>query len=967
MEELDRLLQAAANQYKQLNEFGQRAANLRNHPKKKRTCAEGRAAAVPEATVATGVAASAAGSGSGGSAAAAAPEAPRATARRLGLLGAAFNMFFSNTATSTRLGNVLDEVPRDGWELMGSAATLTKRSEHSATGEGFVRTLTDPLVIWADLNVSYQQMIKAGPPIKLGGVVVEPDVEVTCDAGKGSLTGHGIAWVGFAPRLCLEAVGAVPWRTRCGLQLEIAVANGEWWRRELESPKEFPCRPRTQEAANPGSNAGREKQGSRQRSEEELMEHAQEVYEEVMMNPELGPEALYLARQNLCAIARAKRGGAKSRATQELEPTKEMNFIGDQMITQNSQRQEAEITLAELRAQRVAKVEEAAPGVEGQACEGAALCRGGAPGAGDYEGLGKHMGTASVEMRFGVADVMADADATADPAVAAQVQARKWGGIWQDPADSREGIIAQLGLTKGRASDAQFYSVDVDMLKGALAATSPSKSLQRGSGGPRNVGALLQSCVASERSGCQSVKSPCCDVELRALRVAALRGDVWLPRWAWDWACEIQQWILDVGCCASGWACCNSSRARGRVSRARSSIRCKLSPLDQQKWMAVRGPVGAVVAALMGVWWIPTAVARLHRPGGDRMEAPGLQASEGRALVETGCFQELLGDIAADLPRGLWAAAAERECGDNLEEDGDPWPIVMEQKRSERMGWADLDDADLDALPGAAGGASSSWEPTSDDEFEDGGYHERLASLYSWHARAGSTKLGLLRCPPPPGAAEAPCGASSRVPHALPRNLRQLPRQQFAPPPGPATMPPTYAPSVETARPCPPPRGAPDSGAAAIAHLSMPPPPPAEAPRVPLQAPQGCFGAVPPHAACKEQVRRHSSSVSTRTPSRDPLSSDSDEGESNFPVSRCGSGSQESCSSGCPGPQGAGAPRPEDSFPLCSSVHQGPDEGRLGGGRGDGDGAADPEAVQSDHVPRRGLPPPRALRLHPGC
>ena len=71
------------------------------------------------------------------------------------------------------------------------------------------------------------------------------------------------------------------------------------------------------------------------------------------------------------------------------------------------------------------------------------------------------------------------------------------------------------------------------------------------------------------------------------------------------------------------------------------------------------------------------------------MEMWELPTSEDGIFVDSGCFQELLDDFEADLRRDLWTEAAKHDHGDNLQEGGDLWPIVMEQRRLERKGMID--------------------------------------------------------------------------------------------------------------------------------------------------------------------------------------------------------------------------------------------------------------------------------------
>ena len=56
-----------------------------------------------------------------------------------------------------------------------------------------ISSITDPWIIMADWNLTPAAVEKSGLPRRLGGKVIRPNVEVTCDKGKGSLIDFALA------------------------------------------------------------------------------------------------------------------------------------------------------------------------------------------------------------------------------------------------------------------------------------------------------------------------------------------------------------------------------------------------------------------------------------------------------------------------------------------------------------------------------------------------------------------------------------------------------------------------------------------------------------------------------------------------------------------------------------------------------------------------------------------------------
>eukprot|EP00959_Pyramimonas_sp_CCMP1952_P141371 2958974-Pyramimonas_sp.AAC.1 len=76
----------------------------------------------------------------------------------------------------------------------------------------------------ADWNLTPLAVEKSGLPQRLGGKVIRPSVEVTCDKGKGSLIDSAVAREDISAGIRIEAVAAVQWRTRtlgCGSYCQV--------------------------------------------------------------------------------------------------------------------------------------------------------------------------------------------------------------------------------------------------------------------------------------------------------------------------------------------------------------------------------------------------------------------------------------------------------------------------------------------------------------------------------------------------------------------------------------------------------------------------------------------------------------------------------------------------------------------------------------------------------------------------
>ncbi|CAK0798664.1 unnamed protein product, partial [Prorocentrum cordatum] len=139
--------------------------------------------------------------------------------------------------------------------------------------------LADTWVILADWNVPFEDIAKTGFVQQIGGALIKPNVEVTCDKGKGSLIDYGITRTDFVDKVKLQAVRKVPWRTHCGLTLTLDGASRPWWHRIIVLPKELATPAKPKKKADPNSQRSRKRQEERQRAEERLEPHLREAFQ----------------------------------------------------------------------------------------------------------------------------------------------------------------------------------------------------------------------------------------------------------------------------------------------------------------------------------------------------------------------------------------------------------------------------------------------------------------------------------------------------------------------------------------------------------------------------------------------------------------------------------------------------------------------------------------------------------------
>ncbi|CAK0883354.1 unnamed protein product, partial [Prorocentrum cordatum] len=83
----------------------------------------------------------------------------------------------------------------NGWKMAGAAAVPAKR---------FVKAPVGPWVTLADWKAPCEDIAKTGFAQQIGGAFIKPDVEVTCDAGNGSLRDYGITRTDFIDKVKLQ-------------------------------------------------------------------------------------------------------------------------------------------------------------------------------------------------------------------------------------------------------------------------------------------------------------------------------------------------------------------------------------------------------------------------------------------------------------------------------------------------------------------------------------------------------------------------------------------------------------------------------------------------------------------------------------------------------------------------------------------------------------------------------------------
>ena len=98
--------------------------------------------------------------------------------------------FYGFTAVNlhTRAGNL---VLITAYWLPGEGIHGVNR-ERVRTFAGFVKALADPWVILADWNIPVMEFQKTGFLQQIGGALIKPGVEITCDKGKGSMIDYGV-------------------------------------------------------------------------------------------------------------------------------------------------------------------------------------------------------------------------------------------------------------------------------------------------------------------------------------------------------------------------------------------------------------------------------------------------------------------------------------------------------------------------------------------------------------------------------------------------------------------------------------------------------------------------------------------------------------------------------------------------------------------------------------------------------
>ena len=158
-----------------------------------------------------------------------------------------------------------------------------------------ISSITDPWIIMADWNLTPAAVEKSGLPRRLGGTVIRPNVEVTCDKGKGSLIDFALAREDISEGISIEAVAAVPWRTHTGLRLILPGRSQAWWHRHLQLPRPLPVVLPPRKKPDPESKRSKKKEAARLRRQEQLPEYMHEEFD--MLEPPPGPKSEEVATQ----------------------------------------------------------------------------------------------------------------------------------------------------------------------------------------------------------------------------------------------------------------------------------------------------------------------------------------------------------------------------------------------------------------------------------------------------------------------------------------------------------------------------------------------------------------------------------------------------------------------------------------------------------------------------------------------
>ncbi|CAK0825067.1 unnamed protein product, partial [Prorocentrum cordatum] len=164
----------------------------------------------------------------------------------------------------------------------------------------FVTTLADPWVIIGDWNLSTEQLQASQFMQLVDGIIVKPDVDITCSTASGSsLIDFAVAKRGFEAFLQLRACLQVPWKTHVGLELDIASGREQWWHQVLAVPRALPPLERPRRAPLEGSKRARRMLAQRRRRRGDLDPNLRAAFDDLAKGVEVassqGPSEVEVA------------------------------------------------------------------------------------------------------------------------------------------------------------------------------------------------------------------------------------------------------------------------------------------------------------------------------------------------------------------------------------------------------------------------------------------------------------------------------------------------------------------------------------------------------------------------------------------------------------------------------------------------------------------------------------------------
>eukprot|EP00959_Pyramimonas_sp_CCMP1952_P297520 6224311-Pyramimonas_sp.AAC.1 len=117
---------------------------------------------------------------------------------------------------------------------------------------------------------------------QIDGALIKADTLATCDKGKGSLIDYGIVRGGLHRRLGLTVRLSAPWRTHCGLRLDLHGAGQSWYHRAAALPRPLPELKRPKKQPDPNSKRSLKRQQQQQKRLDRLDTEHQNALSEIL-------------------------------------------------------------------------------------------------------------------------------------------------------------------------------------------------------------------------------------------------------------------------------------------------------------------------------------------------------------------------------------------------------------------------------------------------------------------------------------------------------------------------------------------------------------------------------------------------------------------------------------------------------------------------------------------------------------